>query len=295
MTNVEGFQGFGSRDSKPEADRSTRVPAPAFGSGPRFRRFTHTPRVASTESPWGLHGGSPAPPAGPPQGMPLACINRPCHWAPCLAPACSGHAALRLRAADAERWTSLNARDHHKVMSVSHARAALLLVGPKGAGKSTVGTLLASELGIYFLRVEPLFLEVRASLGSAHPDYERQGFLSVLSGVADTLATHATVCLESTGASTLFPWFLSELERLAHVVLIRVSAPPQLCSARVQSRDKSVHIPVSDDQVVRINTLAFAVSLPWSLEIDNGGPFDGPGIVTAVRQLLSAFSSPRGV
>ena len=35
---------------------------------------------------------------------------------------------------------------------------AILLVGPKGAGKSTIGDLVEQEFGILFVRSEPVFL-----------------------------------------------------------------------------------------------------------------------------------------
>ena len=58
-------------------------------------------------------------------------------------------------------------------------KEVLLLVGPKGAGETTIGQLLATELGMRFLRVEPLFLQVPSELGPAHPDHGRHGFEAV--------------------------------------------------------------------------------------------------------------------
>jgi hypothetical protein len=48
------------------------------------------------------------------------------------------------------------------------SRSVLVLVGPKGSGKTYVGTLTNKELGVPFLRVEPIFLEnLRKSLSAA--------------------------------------------------------------------------------------------------------------------------------
>ena len=38
-------------------------------------------------------------------------------------------------------------------------RSVLILVGPKGSGKTYIGSLVERELGVRFLRVEPIFLE----------------------------------------------------------------------------------------------------------------------------------------
>ena len=59
----------------------------------------------------------------------------------------------------------------------------LVLVGPKGAGKSTIGHILATDLGLHFLRVEPIFLDVRARLGASHSEFEAAGFSKPVSGV----------------------------------------------------------------------------------------------------------------
>lgn len=164
----------------------------------------------------------------------------------------------------------------------------VVLVGPKGAGKSTIGKLLAERLDVCFLRVEPLFLEVRARLGAAHPELERLGFEAVVARVGETLSHHDAVCIESTGASPLLPSYLDALGELARVHLVRVLATPEQCLTRIHGRDASVHIPVSDDQIERINALAVQVSLPWSAVLDNREAFAPEVITRTIRQLLGA-------
>lgn len=166
------------------------------------------------------------------------------------------------------------------------AKRVIALVGPKGAGKSTIGSLLGERLGVHFVRVEPLILDLRACLGADHPELERQGFALVLSAITDALAEHDAVCFESTGASRHFSWLLSELEQLAHVLFVRVVASREQCAVRVRSRDSSVHIPVSDDRLEEINAAASLVSLPWAAEIDNSGPFNPTRVLTIFGTLL---------
>lgn len=165
-------------------------------------------------------------------------------------------------------------------------KQVLVLVGPKGAGKSTLGDLLSRELPVLFLRVEPLFLELRARLGAAHPDLERLGFAAVLDAVSGALPGHDHVCIETTGASDRVPWLLQELASRARVLPVRVLADPEQCLERIHRRDRSIHIPVSDDDVARINAIAQDVDLPWAAEIDNRGPLDAAAIVATIRSLL---------
>ena len=162
----------------------------------------------------------------------------------------------------------------------------LLLVGPKGSGKSTIGDLLQTELGIRFVRIEPLFLQVRAEIGASHPDYERRGYQAVLTCLADELTRHETLCIETTGASAHTAWLLAELGRIALVLPIQVQAELPQCVDRIHTRDTSIHIPVSDDQVERINALAATVEFPWAACIDNRGPLNRSAVLETFRPLL---------
>jgi len=173
-------------------------------------------------------------------------------------------------------------------------KTVVLLVGPKGAGKSTIGDLLSNELGLCFLRVEPLFLELRSTLGPSHPEFETRGLASVVEQVKDELSRCDTVCIESTGASAHLPWFLGQLSLHAKVLPVRVLALPDQCLTRVRTRDTSIHIPVSDDQVERINALAGLVELPWAAELDNRGPFDPAAICLTIAQMLAGTAGRGG-
>ncbi len=170
----------------------------------------------------------------------------------------------------------------------------LVLVGPKGAGKTTIGHILAADLGLHFLRVEPLFLEGRARLGSSHPQLEAVGFQAVLNAVRDALGRDEVVCFETTGASACVASLLEALQSEARVLLVRVLAAPEQCLTRIHSRDASIHIPVSDDQIERINAIAHTVAFPWTAELDNRGPLDRASIVAAVRSLLTPGADSTG-
>lgn len=162
----------------------------------------------------------------------------------------------------------------------------LILVGAKGSGKSTIGCFLASSLGVYFLRVEPVFLDVAARVGRSSPEFEGLGFEAVHACLLQALRDHPVVCFESTGVSPYFSNLVAKLEGSSRVSLIHVLAAPSTCLHRVRSRDTSIHIPVSDHQVEHVNTLAHAVRLPWALEVDNNRGFDEAGIRDVVQRLL---------
>lgn len=163
----------------------------------------------------------------------------------------------------------------------------LLLVGLKGAGKTYLGGVLERHLGVKFLRIEPLFLE----LMQAEPDLigipmEQKGFQRVIDQLDELSNDYNHLCIESTGAARTFPELLGALRQSYRVWLIRVKAPLAICAERVMSRDTAAHIPVSDDRLQEINAVASQVHLPWDLEIDNTEFQDESALVKAVEFLL---------
>jgi shikimate kinase len=169
-------------------------------------------------------------------------------------------------------------------------RRVILLVGPKGAGKSTLGHLIQEELDVRFVRVEPLFLAVRAELGASHSDFERCGFQAVVERLRDELRSHDTICFESTGASDLLESVIAKLAPVATVLPVKAQADPEQCLERVRTRDRSIHMPVLDDQVSTINARAMLCDLPWAATIDNRGPLDRDAVLATIRRLLEQTS-----
>lgn len=162
----------------------------------------------------------------------------------------------------------------------------VILVGPKGSGKTFVGTLAAKELGHRFLRVEPIFLEnLRASRLTGEA-LDEEGYSKVTAAVHAELAGSGCLFIESTGASSAFPAFLEHMRSRYEVLLVSIRAPLDTCLERVRTRDQSTHIPVSDHRVLEINERAAKVQLPWDLEIDNTRPAAPQAILEDLRGLL---------
>lgn len=163
----------------------------------------------------------------------------------------------------------------------------IVLVGPKGAGKTFVGSTLERHLPLAFVRVEPIFLALYEQDPST-PDDSYEGYARVETVLKEVLSSQPVVCIETTGAAPVFERFLDSLHRSYRLLLIKVTASPDVCVARVRSRDQAVHIAVSDRRLDEINERARRVTLPWALVLENDVPLSVKGIVERVGALISA-------
>lgn len=155
-------------------------------------------------------------------------------------------------------------------------RTLYMLIGPKGSGKTHIGTLVNQHTDIRFLRVEPIWLSLQPG-EDAWDKIER---------TIDTLfQTHEKVMIESLGAGEGFRGFHASLAKKYLIKLIRVVADLDTCLARVKSRSSADHIAVSDDRVREYNQIAAGIIYNWDLEIDNNGPAADTDIISAILSM----------
>jgi dephospho-CoA kinase len=159
----------------------------------------------------------------------------------------------------------------------------ILLVGPKGAGKTYLATRLEREAGVPFVRVEPIWMSLAAEGRRKGTAFDEEGQRRVIAEVERRLAGSSFLVLESTGVAPWFEAFLARLKNLGRVALIRVCADPSLCLERVRKRDQWQHIEVSDARVVEINAVAEQVTLPWAAEIENRTKEDADEFITKFK------------
>jgi predicted kinase len=143
----------------------------------------------------------------------------------------------------------------------------IILVGPKGSGKTFIGTLIQKETGIHFLRVEDIWLSLKSERLSN--DYIIEGFNLVRQNIDQLLTSNNIIIIESTGTSEHFFNFLDNLRSLYEVKLVKIVASPDVCVNRIRFRNSSLHVPVSDDMLSLINQAALKTDLMYDLIIDN--------------------------
>lgn len=166
-------------------------------------------------------------------------------------------------------------------------KTVFILIGPKGSGKSHVGTVLKKYFGIPFLNVDKLGLENISKSKLVGEDLIKEGFHFEEENIAKTLQTEDSVAFEATGSHTYFFVVLNRLRSSYAVKLIRVSAPLDKCLERIATRDQTKHIPVSSELIQSINERALAVQLPWDLELDNSVDISEVAIVAAFQRKFS--------
>jgi XRE family transcriptional regulator, aerobic/anaerobic benzoate catabolism transcriptional regulator len=160
----------------------------------------------------------------------------------------------------------------------------LLLVGPKGAGKTTLGRELAKRPGVRFVPVEAIAKEVLASMGNVIDErYARRAFDAILRELRDLERRHSTLVLETTGASEHSRDFVRRLANRYELALVRVTASPSECEARILARDPSAQIAVSRAMVREMHGRFEALTWPWSVSVENGG---GRSIDEASSEIL---------
>lgn len=151
-----------------------------------------------------------------------------------------------------------------------------MLIGPKGSGKTYIGTLVEKNSDIFFLRVENIWLKL---------NHKENGWKKVEQEIDMIFKNCNNVMIENLGAGEGFHQFYASLNKKYHIKLIRVFTDLDICLNRVIRRDNENHIPISDDKVIEYNKIASQVGLDWNLEIDNNGPASDSEILMAIKSL----------
>ena len=165
-------------------------------------------------------------------------------------------------------------------------KSVFILVGPKGSGKTHIGSLLEKEIGLKFLSVEKLGLE--NSKKSKLTGYERvkESFHEEEEEIDRILAQEDAMSFEATGSCEYFFTVLERLRAKYKVKLIRIFSPLDACRRRIRQRDASAHLPVSEEMITTINEKAARVVLDWDLTIDNSDQPSAEQITVLFKKVL---------
>lgn len=144
-----------------------------------------------------------------------------------------------------------------------------LLIGQKGSGKSFIGKIFDKEFGIVFIRVEDWAKQIKNDRDVDNEAYTKQVFYKIENGIRETLNFIDKLVFESTGLTEYFDQMLKSLKKDFRVITIAINAGSKTCLKRVKTRDRTIHINVSDEQVSRINEKVRERKLKTDFQIDN--------------------------
>lgn len=167
----------------------------------------------------------------------------------------------------------------------------VLLVGPKGSGKSHIGRILERNFGVLFFHVEPLWMSYYAECeaGGRQPSIP-EGIAKVHPQIREALRAHQHVCVETTGASPEILNDLLSLEHPSNTFVVRVSAPLDVCLQRIDTREKTQQIPMDAESVRKVHALSVAATLQPGLTLDNAALSEDE-IVSRFRNALTPSSN----
>ena len=146
----------------------------------------------------------------------------------------------------------------------------ILLIGPKGSGKSYIGRTLEARFGVHFFHVEPLWLEYYAECKASNREpVIAEGIAKVHPVLIRALDENVHVCVETTGASPEILTALLSLRPREEIIVARVSAPLEVCLRRVSSRDQTYQIPMEMEAVRKLHGLSESLQLRSDITLNN--------------------------
>lgn len=171
---------------------------------------------------------------------------------------------------------------------MSAAARVIVLVGPKGSGKTTIARVLERLPDVRFLEVEAIAKRVLAEMGNKIDEhYARRAFDAIVAEVDAIDRAHRVIVLETTGASAETPRLLEGLAQRHPVDLVRVRAGAATCARRIAERDPSRQILVAPELVREMHERSEALELPWALDIVNDPPLAREEIERLFAPLLA--------
>ena len=131
----------------------------------------------------------------------------------------------------------------------------LLLIGPKGSGKSFIGSLLENEFGINFVRVEDWAKKIKRERNINDDAYITEVFKVIEDGIRKSLIDRDIICFESLALSDQFDRMVNNLSRDFKLITIKIICDYDKCIERIRSRDQSQQIIISENQIREINRM----------------------------------------
>jgi shikimate kinase len=161
-----------------------------------------------------------------------------------------------------------------------HMKKLYLLIGPKGAGKTHLGELIAANTSIDFIHVEAIWLDYFRSKRN-----DIRGWQLVIQEIENRFRNRNRVMIESLGVGEPFAETVAYFKDKAELYYINVWAELGTCMQRIKNRDASRQIPVEEEKIREYNEKVAAANHDWDLVIDNNGPASAGEILAQIGMI----------
>ena len=166
-------------------------------------------------------------------------------------------------------------------------KSVVLLIGAKGAGKTTLGELLGKRLNARFLDVERLLIEY-CEKHSIHPnEIPSHGFGIEFDEIEKILSNENIVIAEATGSSEYLPQYIDNIKEKFKLVAIKIECNPEICIQRIKSRSNQNNFHVDEETISKIYTKTEAFELDWAFKLDTTNSFDIESICEQISKYVA--------
>ena len=165
-------------------------------------------------------------------------------------------------------------------------KSIYILIGPKGSGKTYIGTLLGQHFKIRFLAVENIAIRVKKGRDYKDSGYIEEVFNEIENEVRKCLVKEDKLIFEATGLTDAFDGMLLRLKNDFKVRLISIRTEAEICLSRIKARDNTQQVKVSDKDVLAINARAIEKKFAFDGEIGNNNSRKGE-IIDAFEKIVS--------
>lgn len=157
---------------------------------------------------------------------------------------------------------------------MTKSKIIYLILGPKGAGKTTLCNLIEKEFKIKYVSTEKVAIEKFGREVTLNDDKLKDIFNEVKFQIVKELKNSNSVCFDSTGVFHGFDELYSALKNKYIVKIIRLYASKDICSERVIGRGfKEEHIKFTDEETNevydKVENLDLAFEIIFDTETDS--------------------------
>lgn len=142
-----------------------------------------------------------------------------------------------------------------------------MLVGPKGAGKSTVGRALQGRGLGTFVDSEAIALDVFARHGEVTDVYAHEAMAAIDRALTKALDAPEDLIVETTGAGPSAAELVRRITRARPTLVVRLAVSADTARRRRHART-TPQVPVSEALAERMHAASEAFAWDWDLQLD---------------------------